>query len=228
MKSRDYSKYGSNISFIDMLFALLLGVFAIFILTCIMIGTPKPMKNDSPNDKSQVMITMTWDDQSANDIDMWVLTPEHNLIGYANKENPYMALERDDTGLGSDTAIVNGQKVILRVNKEIIRMRQRRPGHYVVNGFYFAAHIDGEKNTLWTGALDIRFEIAEVNPVYNILFVRTITLPAPGAQGTAFEFDILPDGTVTNFEIGHNVPFIKGIDGSEESDTRMYPRPRQD
>lgn len=220
MKSRDYSKYGSNISFIDMLFALLLGVFAIFILTCIMIGSPK-QNNQTPNDKSQVMITMTWDDQSANDIDMWVLTPEHNMIGYTNKENTYMALERDDTGLGSDTAIVNGKPMILRVNKEIIRIRQRRPGHYVVNGYYYAAHTDTEKNIFYTGAMDVRFEIAEINPIYNILFVRTINLKLPGSQVTAFEFDILPDGKVTNFETSHNIPFIVGVE-NEEDESHSY------
>lgn len=218
MKSRDYSKYGSNISFIDMLFALLLGVFAIFILTCIMIGNPKPGQ-PSTDDRNQVMITMTWDDTSYNDIDLWVLTPEHNHIGYSNKENTYMNLERDDTGIGSNVVVVNGVKQIVKFNKEIIRMRQRRPGHYVVNGYYFGAHYDDDRQETDAGPMSIKFEIAEVNPTFNILFTRTIVLNAPGAQGTAFEFDILPDGSVTNFETGHTIPFIVGVkDGEEDLD----------
>lgn len=214
MSSKDYSKYGSNLSFIDMLFALLIGVFSIFIISTLLLGEPKAGKKI--DDSSQILVRLTWDDESADDMDLWVLNPQQEKIGYNHRENSYISLDRDDLGIENDYIIVDGKKEEIRHNEEITRIRKMQPGHYVVNVMFYSRHEDTRRKTKSVGPQSATVTILRVNPAYKILFNRTVILDGDGTQQTVCSFDVTPDGEVKNFTT-ENVPFIKSSDEHRES-----------
>ena len=81
--------FNSNLSFIDLLFLLVVHIFALFILAIIMINPPAAKKVD---EKAELLITMTWPDDNADDVDLWVLLPNNEKVGYAKKEASYATL----------------------------------------------------------------------------------------------------------------------------------------
>lgn len=211
MSSKDYSKYGSNLSFIDMLFALLIGVFSIFIISTMLLGDPKAGKKIDEN--SQIMITMTWDDQSADDMDLWLMDPQKDKIGYNHRENSFVSLDRDDRGVENDFIIVDGQKKEIRHNEEIVRIRKRQPGHYVVNVMFYSRHEDPETKTSSVGPQQVTVVLTQVNPTYKVLFKRVVEIEQPGIQKTIVSFDIDTDSEIGDFTT-EEIPFLQDSQAS--------------
>lgn len=205
-----YSKYSPLLSFVDMLFALLIGVFSIFIISTMLLGEPKSGKKI--DEASTIMLDMTWDDMSADDMDLWCMGPDQDKIGYAHRENSYMSLDRDDLGVENDYYTVNGQKKLIRHNEEIIRIRKMVPGHYVVNVMFYARKQDPETYQYSHGPQQVKVVLLQVNPVYRLVFSNVVEIPEPSSQVTAFSFDIVEhsDGpaTIENLTTEQN-PFLQ-------------------
>ena len=49
--------------------------------------------------KAEYIITVTWEDNSPDDIDTWVEDPEGNVIWFRSPEVDLLHLDRDDRGL---------------------------------------------------------------------------------------------------------------------------------
>jgi hypothetical protein len=62
------NRYGSNLSFNDVLFNALLGFVVLFVLALLLIN-PITKKSDIPA-KAEILITLEWEDESADDIDI--------------------------------------------------------------------------------------------------------------------------------------------------------------
>ncbi len=206
MSSKDYSKYGSNLSFIDMLFTLLIGVFSIFIISTLLLGDPKAGKKI--DETSQLMITLTWGDNSADDMDLWVLDPSKDQIGYSHRQNSFVSLDHDDLGNGENYIIVNGVRQEIYHNEEITRIQKMEPGHYVVNVMFYARKEDPQTHIKSFGPQPVTVTLLEVNPAYSVLFKRTFMMNNEFQQETAFSFDITADGQVDDFTT-EEVPFLQ-------------------
>lgn len=207
MANKDYSKYGSNISFIDMLFALLIGVFSIFILSMLLLGDPKKQETKKIEDSSQLMVTMVWDDMSSDDIDLWTLAPNGDKISYNRRENGFISLDRDDLGVENDFIIVNGEKQLIRHNEEIVRVRMIQPGHYVFNSVLYSRKTDPLTGMKSSGPISVTVTLMTVNPEYRVVFKNTVELNDTGEQATAFSFDIDDGKTIENISTDL-VPFV--------------------
>ena len=72
--------YGSNISFIDMLFNIII-VFVLLFFVSIMMMNPVSKKSDIES-KADLLIVMSWPDFSNHDIDLWVKPPEGPAVFY--------------------------------------------------------------------------------------------------------------------------------------------------
>lgn len=193
-----------------MLFAMLMGVFALFILNFLLINIKKDSHKVDP--VAEIQLVMKWDDHSANDIDLWVRSPEHDVVGYRKRENTYIHLDRDDLGQTNDVVTVDGKKQILYVNQEVTSIRSRKPGHYTVNVQYYASkpdQITGEVKL----PEDVTVQLLDLKPNYRIVYTKTVHLDNPNQEVTAFSFDILSDGSIDNIRTDYE-PFVFAPDST--------------
>jgi hypothetical protein len=207
MKSNE-QYHGSNITFIDMLFNILL-VFALLLFWAITFMNVPAKKRDIEA-KAELIVTMNWPDNSPHDIDMWIKVPEGMHIGYNHKENTYLFLERDDLGANNNFTIKDGEKVVLPFRREVATFRGTPPGRYVVNSqFYLAKKMDGSPlSAEYEGPpIPVELELIQLNPVYKILAKKTIHLSHQKDEKTAFSFIVRGD-LVIDIALDIEEPFI--------------------
>ena len=93
-------RYVSNVAFTDLLFNIEVGLAFLFLLAFILM-IPIAIDNDI-EDNSDFIIILTWDDESGDDIDLWIRDPLGNLLSFRNREDALMHLDRDDLGLSNE------------------------------------------------------------------------------------------------------------------------------
>ncbi|MEE9327197.1 MAG: hypothetical protein V3U71_07855 [Cocleimonas sp.] len=172
--------------FIDLLFNTLLGFSFLFIVTLLFIN-PKA-DQASVEKQAEYIITATWPKHLEDDVDLWMRAPTGHTVSYLAKEVGWLNLERDDRGELNDVLFIDGKKEIHPINQEIITIRKRYAGEYIVNLYYYTAK---SKKTL---PVDIRID--RINPKYETVFRKTITLKNQDQEITALRFTIKKDGGV--------------------------------
>jgi hypothetical protein len=186
--------YNNNLSFIDMLLNLTVGFVFLFLLSFMLIAVQDKNK-PTPELKAEVIIMLSWADGSPDDIDLWCLTPDNQQIGYPHKDGKYIFLDHDDTGLTSNSIDVNGKSVLIPTRREVISIRLRKPGKYVVNSYFFKRHGFGKDQT---GSVPIDVELDEINPAFNVKYKRHMVMDHEKQEMTAFSFDITDKGEIAN------------------------------
>jgi len=172
--------------FTDLLFNSLLAFTFLFLLTIIFLNPPAKQGIIDP--KAEFIVSTTWDDFSADDIDTWVEGPDGNIVWFRNTEADLMHLDRDDRGSENDRIIVNGERIVNPLNQEIVTVRGNVPGEYVVNVHYY------QSKSREPVAVDVR--VVKVNPKLTVVYYGTVVLPHKGAERTAVRFSITRDGSV--------------------------------
>ncbi len=174
--------------FIDLLFNSLLGFSFLFLVSLLFIN---PIADQAKVEKqAEYIITATWPQNLADDIDLWMRAPTGHTVSYLQKEVGWLNLERDDRGELNDTFVIDGKEEVHPINQEIITIRKRHAGEYVVNLYYYTAKSR-------TGIpVDIRID--RINPKYQTVFRKTINLKKQDEETTAVRFTIKPDGDVHN------------------------------
>ena len=148
------TRYGSNLSFNDVLFNALLGFVVLFVLALLLIN-PITKKSDIPS-KAELMITLEWDDETADDIDIWVIGPVMGVpVSFQNKHSGYMHLDRDDLGRTSDIMMIDGEKIIIKINREVVTMRGIAAGDYYINIHVYAKSKGSEPTKYTVTVLDV-------------------------------------------------------------------------
>ena len=95
--------------FTDLLFNILLS-FTLLMFLAIIFMNPIP-KTGVINPKAEYIITVSWKDNSPDDVDTYVQSPTGDLVWFRGKEAGFVHLDRDDRGLLNDTIEINGEKV---------------------------------------------------------------------------------------------------------------------
>lgn len=175
-------KYKSSFGLIDLLFNLLVGFVFLFIIAFILIHPISKKKVLDP--KAEFLIIMTWPDGDTNDIDMWIKHDKSPIVSFRAKDNGVMHLDRDDLGGSNDTIIIDHNQVTNPVNREVLSIRQKIEGHYIVNIHWYSKKGDNPLNEV-----PVQMELLKVNP-YKILSKVTVTLVEKGAEMTAIQFDM--------------------------------------
>jgi hypothetical protein len=83
---------------------------------------------------------------------------------------------------------VDGRAVVNPLNQEVVTLRGRPPGEYVVNVHYY--------NSKTLQPVPVTISLAEVNPAMRILHYANLRLERLGEEKTALRFSIAPDGEV--------------------------------
>lgn len=206
---KDYRYYhGSNISFIDMLFNIII-VFVLLFFIAVMLMNPVSKKEDIAS-KADLMITMTWPDNNPHDVDLWVKPPNGTAIFYNHRENSYVFLDRDDLGISNNFVMKDGVRVPLSARREVMSFRGKESGRYVANvHFYLSKTPDGAKADTYDGTpIPVTVELIQINPVYKILAKKEIVLTKVKEERTAFSF-IIRDDTVSEIAVDIEEPFLQ-------------------
>lgn len=174
--------------FIDLLFNTLMGFSFLFLVSLLFIN---PQADSASVEKqAEYIISATWPENLADDIDLWVRAPTGHTVSYIAKEAGWLHLERDDRGELNDTLIIDGKKEVHPINQEIITLRNRHPGEYIVNLYYYTASSGSP--------IPVNLRIDRINPKYETVYRETIIIEKLDQEITAVRFTIKDDGSVHN------------------------------
>jgi len=179
-------KHSKTDPFIDLLFNTLMGFSFLFLVSLLFIN---PVADSAKVDKqAEYIISAVWPEQLKDDIDLWMRTPVGHTVSYLAKEAGWLHLERDDRGEVNDKLIINGKEEVHPINQEIITIRSRHSGEYIVNLYYYQAHSKEP--------VPVDIKVDRINPKYETVFREKIILNRQDEEVTAVRFSIDDDGNV--------------------------------
>jgi hypothetical protein len=187
-RSRQRMSDSGSDPFTDLLFNALLTFTFLFLISLLLINPPA--KSGIINPKAEFLITVSWEDGNANDIDTWVQGPQNTRVWFKQTQNGLMHLDRDDRGLANDTQQVDGQEIVNPLNQEVVTIRGRPPGEFIVNVHYYKSADQLE--------VPVTIYVAEVNPTLKVLHYATLSLKQEGEEKTAVRFTLNAQGKVEN------------------------------
>lgn len=173
--------------FIDLLFNALLG-FTFLFLVAIMFINPQARKG-RVDLKAEYIISVTWPDNLADDIDLWVQDPLGETVSYLRKDAGWLHLDRDDRGEINDTIVIDGNEVVYPINQEVVTIRGIIPGEYVVNLYYY--------NAAGAGPFDALVKVEKVNPTLKTVFVKKIAMTEQDQETTVVRFHLNDQGQLS-------------------------------
>ena len=183
------TRYDSNLSFNDVLFNALLGFVVLFVLALLLIN-PITKKSDIPA-KAEILIIVEWDNESPDDIDTWVQGPIMGApISFQNKHSGSMHLDRDDLGRTSDVMMIDGERIVIKINREVVTMRGIAKGDYYINIHVYNKPGNSEPTKYTITLLD-------VNP-YREVYVMQGEVTARGDIVRLPGFTLDEEGEVTD------------------------------
>ena len=210
-------RYVSNVAFTDLLFNIVVGLAFLFLLAFILMNPIA--KEKDVEEKSDFIIILTWDDESGDDIDLWVRDPLGNILSFRNRGVGMMHLDRDDLGLSNDKVKgADGKIVYVYRNKEVVSLRGYSKGTYLVN-----VHVYNKK--LWKDGKmhrsNIKVELIKLNPYSEVVQAEFVGI-GRGQEFTAFHFTLNADGEVIKLS-NERTPLIgaKSVYGVENQTNEL-------
>jgi hypothetical protein len=180
MRRRYSRQYRGTDPFIDLLFNALLG-FTFLFLVSVMFMNPEARKG-RVNLKAEYIISVTWADQLADDIDLWVQDPIGDTVSYLRKDAGWLHLDRDDRGEVNDTVIIDGREVVYPINQEVVTIRGIIPGEYTVNLYYYKAAQPRPVEAL--------IKVEKVNPTLQTVYVSKVQMAQQDDERTIVRFTL--------------------------------------
>lgn len=172
--------------FTDLLFNALLGFTFLFMATIVFVNPVARQGNVAL--KAEYIVTLTWDETRADDLDLWVEDPLGEVVSYLQRDANWLHLDRDDRGDLTDTIEVAGQRIVHPINQEIVTLRGIIAGEYVVNVYFY----DSESGAPITATL----KVDKVNPELETVFVDRVELRAVDDELTVLRFTVAADGSL--------------------------------
>lgn len=142
--------------------------------------------------KAEYIITLSWPDNSPDDLDLWVEDPKGSIIWFRNREAGLVHLDRDDRGMLNDTLEIDGRKLSNPLNQEVVTIRGIVPGEYVVNVHYYATETEKPVTAM--------VRVDRVNPVLKVIYYDKVVVDKKGEEKTALRFTLNPDGEILNLD----------------------------
>jgi len=205
-------KYSSNLAFTDLLFNLLIGFTSLLLIAFLLIN---PIAEEGKIDpRSEFIITSSWDDESAIDIDIWVKGPDDTIVGFPSKDGRYMVLERDDLGDTNDLIQLNGDTILIQRNLETLSINAIVPGEYIVTVHNYSTSISNENEEYPT---PVTIDIMDMNPI-SLDMSRTVKVRLK-EEVSVFSFMVDEDGNIydMNDQIDVKIRPEKGTPRSDQS-----------
>lgn len=175
------AREGLSPAFLDMSMTIVCVLLAMLLISVFQDTQPPQAGAITP--KAEFLVEMTWDDGSADDIDLYARGPDGKVVFFGNRTTGLMFLDRDN--LGSNNTVESGAgKLELADRRETVTIRTAAPGSYVFNAF---AHRARGKNTA-------RLRVIKLNP-YSVVAVAEATLDQQGQERTLVAMVVRSDGS---------------------------------
>lgn len=178
--------YSCNTSFLDLLFNMLLAFTALFVLAFAMMNVVKEDKKSLVEVKAEFMITMTWNDDMDDDLDLYVEDPNGALACFRRREDGLMHLDRDDLGHRSDFVQTPNGEIRYPHNREIVTLRSIEPGEYCVNAHAYRK-LDARPSK-------VVVTVEKLNPTVKMVIRNEVTLEKSGDEKTVVRFTLNKNG----------------------------------
>ena len=189
-------KYQSNLAFVDFLFILLLAFISMFILALILIN-PVTKKSEVER-KAEFLITLEWDKESRDDVDIWVEDPLGKVVSFRNKTVDVMHLDKDDLGQLNDTIrFPDGSTQVIHLNREVVTLRGWVEGEYTINAHMYNKRDRSHPSDAnsYGHPTNVKVEMLRINP-YKILFEERFTLTHRGEEVTIRRVTLDKEGEI--------------------------------
>ena len=173
--------------FTDLLFNALLTFTFLFLIALFLLNPPA--KSGIIDPKAEFLLTVSWPDNNPNDIDVWAQGPGGQQVWFMRPQDGLMHIDRDDRGLANDKQVLDGVEIVNPLNQEVLTLRGRTPGEYIINLHYY--------KTENKEPVPVSVYLAEVNPKLKVLHYATVTLENEGDEATAMRFIIDGNGKVS-------------------------------
>jgi len=179
--------YFKGTSFLDLLFNILLLFFAMFILSYTQIRIEESKANLKT--KAEFVITLTWDSNNIDDVDLWIRDPLDNVMFFRKLHIGMMHLDRDDRGKANDTiTLPNGTTVVCPINQEIATIRGIVPGEWIIN-----IHMYNKKDTK---PANVEVKMVKLNPTFTEIFTKRLVMAKSKEEITIARFTMTISGEV--------------------------------
>lgn len=183
--------YYNNTSFLDLLFNTLVGFVFLFIISFLLIN-PSIKKADIKT-KAEFVITVTWNDNSQDDVDTWLQDPVGNVLHFKQKDVGLAHLDRDDLGQINDTIILDdGRRIKYLHNQELTTIRGFLTGEWVLN-----VHMYNKRDANPT-LVEVRID--KLNPKVETIFYKEIVMKSSWEEITVTRFVMTNDGDVISWD----------------------------
>jgi hypothetical protein len=193
--------HNSHLSFIDLLMNAVAVFAVLFWLTLLIINDPSHPQTKTVDERAKILIVMTWADDSADDMDLWLFTPEPDKVGYTHPNGNVASLARDDLGLRNDFFVdpATGKVHWIHLNKEVIAIREKMDGTYKIDVMFYARQQNPETGKISTGAEEVTVQVTQLDPTYHEVVTRSVMLSDEKDIKTVIAFDIV-DGQIVNVD----------------------------
>ncbi len=172
--------------FTDLLFNALLGFTMLFMVTIMFVNPLARL--GSANLKAEYIITLSWPEDVADDIDVWVEDPHGEVVSYLQKDAGWLHLDRDDRGEINDTIMIDGQEIIHRINQEVVTIRGIVSGEYIVNAYFYEARSQKP--------IEVSLTIDKVNPTLKTVFFDKVIMDRQDMEHTFIRFKLDGKGEI--------------------------------
>lgn len=181
-------RYHNPTSFIDLLFLCLVGFVFLLVIAFLLIMPPIDDQQKKP--KAEFLVTLTWDSQTDDDVDLWIQDPANNIMFFREKEIGLMHLDRDDLGRRKDIVVVNGQQITQYVNQEIATIRGVIPGEWIINIHMYRKAYQNPAN--------INVRVDKLNPRFATIADKNYTMESKGDEITVARLTMTSKGEITH------------------------------
>ena len=183
--------YYNNTSFLDLLFNTLVGFVFLFIIAFLLIN-PSIKKADIKT-KAEFVITVTWSDNSQDDVDTWLQDPAGNVLHFRQRDVGLAHLDRDDLGKINDTLILDdGRRVEYPHNQELTTIRGFLTGEWVLN-----VHMYKKRDANPT-LVEVRID--KLNPKVETVFYKKIVMKSRWEEITVTRFVMTNQGDIIDWD----------------------------
>jgi hypothetical protein len=183
--------YYNNTSFLDLLFNTLVGFVLLFIISFLLIN-PSLKKADIKT-KAEFMITVTWSDNSRDDVDTWLQDPAGNVVHFRQRDIGMAHLDRDDLGAVNDTIrLKDGRTIKYTHNQELTTIRGFITGEWVLN-----VHMYKKRDPSPT---PVEVRIDKLNPKVQTILYKKIVMNQTWEEITIARFVMTSQGDIIDWD----------------------------
>lgn len=175
--------HGLPAPFFDLAMGVVFVFMALFMLSTF--DTPRPSAG-AITPKAEFMFELTWEDGSADDIDLYVRGPDGKVVYFAKRETALMSLDRDNVGRNNTVEMPDGTKQEIADRRETVTVRSLVPGEYTINAHAY------RKND--AGPTKAKLTVTKINP-FRVVTVAEAIIDTERQETTMATMRVSADGS---------------------------------